>query len=269
MTTWRTGPLAITGADGQVGRALQARLSNGPNEVRPLGRGADLGEAFRDAEVVVHLAGTLLPRRPNTYKAANLDTVLATVAALEGSTVERVVFLSFITADPRSSNAYLHFKGAAEHALRSCGVGVVIFRADHIFGPPAEPGPTASAFLAKEGKVRVLGSGTQRLAPIYRDDVVEAIAHSALDSTTPAGTYTLAGPETMTAAEFARQLNPPPLDVRSTPPWLAKLLALVVPSLSRPLVEVMLSDTVTDGDPAATAETFGVVLHRVAEIWSR
>src|SRR6266496_6845317 len=83
----------------------------------------------------------------------------------------------FLTARLDASNSYLRYKAEAEEALRSCGVPAVIFRCDHIYGPPSQPGPTASAFVAKSGRVVVLGRGTQKLAPLYRDDVVEAILH--------------------------------------------------------------------------------------------
>jgi uncharacterized protein YbjT (DUF2867 family) len=74
--------VAVTGASGQVATALRRRVDQLTNEVRPLGRGDDLAAAFGDADAVVHLAGTLQPRKPNTYRAANLDTALATAAAL-------------------------------------------------------------------------------------------------------------------------------------------------------------------------------------------
>jgi len=178
---WRTAPVAVTGASGQVGTPLRRRLGQLANEVRPLGRDDDLAAEFGDADAVVHLAGTLQPRKPNTYRAANLDTALATAGALAHSQAQRVVFLSFLTARLDASNAYLRYKAQAEEALRSCGIPAVIFRCDHIYGPPSEPGPTASAFVAKSGKVILLGSGTQQLAPLYRDDVVEAILHAVLD----------------------------------------------------------------------------------------
>ena len=76
------------------------------------------------------------------------------------------------------------------------------------YGPPSEPGRTASAFVAKSGKVTLLGSGTQQLAPLYRDDVVEAILHAALDPETPTGTFEFAGPDTMTA-EASRAWSTP------------------------------------------------------------
>ena len=166
---WRTGPVAITGADGQVGRTLQQYLTHFPNEVRALRRDDDWAAAFNDAEAVVHLAGALLPRRPNTYQAANAETVRRTVAALGGSSVQRVVFLSFITADRNSKNPYLRAKAEGEALLEATGVPVVIFRSDHIYGPPDDPGPTAVSFLASNGRpVNVLGRGAQRLAPSTR-----------------------------------------------------------------------------------------------------
>jgi hypothetical protein len=38
----------------------------------------------------------------------------------------------------------------------------------------------------------------------------------------------------MTAAQFAHQLNPGPVRVRSTPAWLARLLGRAVPGWRRP-----------------------------------
>jgi NADH dehydrogenase len=267
-TGWRRGPVAITGASGQVGTALRQRLAALPNEVRPLGRDDDLAAAFGDAAVVVHLAGTLQPRKPNTYVAANLDTVRSVVAALAGSSVQRIVFLSFTTADAQSANAYLQAKGRAEAALRECGIPLTVFRCNHIYGPPAQPGPTAAAFLAKRGAtVTVLGSGQQRLAPVHRDDVAEAITHAALDPSTPAGVFHLAGPETITAADFARRLNRGPVKVRPTPAPIARLLSRLRPALPAPLVDVMVADVVPPDDPQATAKRFGFALRRIEDTW--
>jgi uncharacterized protein YbjT (DUF2867 family) len=106
---WRSGPVAVTGANGQVGTSLIRRLEQLPNPVRPVGRHDDLAAAFSDADAVVHLAGTLQPHKPNTYRAANLDTALATAAALARSPAQRVIFLSFIGARIDSPNAYLRY----------------------------------------------------------------------------------------------------------------------------------------------------------------
>jgi Beta-lactamase len=143
------------------GRSL-ARLASGVAE-DPLGRGEarpGWSPGGRPVEVIIHLAGTLQPRKPTTYTAANLGTVQATLAALAGSWVQRVVFLSFPTADPRSPNPYLRAKAQAEAALRDSGIPTTILRCHHIYGPPKEPGPMARSLLAGNGRsVTVLGRG--------------------------------------------------------------------------------------------------------------
>lgn len=264
--TLRAGAIAITGAGGQVGTALRRRLAAFPNDVRPLGRGDDLAAAVREAEVVVHLAGTLRPESANTYVEANLRTVERTVAALEDSSVERVVFVSYLGADPASGNEYLRTKGLAEELLRGCGRDVVVFRCSHVYGPPEEPGPTAAAFLSKDGRpVSILGSGRQLVAPVFREDVAEAIVRAALDPATYHGRYDLTGPETMTVDEFVVALNGGHATLRHIRPRVARALARVVPGLPPALVEVMLADSV--GDRIRAPRAFGLELQRVADVY--
>jgi uncharacterized protein YbjT (DUF2867 family) len=267
---WLTGPVAITGADGQVGTALQKRLADLPNDVRPLGRGDDPAAAFRDAQAAVLLAGTLRPVRPNTYVAANLDTVVAATAALMGSAAERVVFLSYIDADPHSRNPYLRLKAEAEEWLEDTGIPTVIFRSTHILGTPDDPGPTAGSMLPKDGKpVSVLGPGMQRYAWVPRADAVEALVRAALDPSTPTGTFELAGPEAPTVDEFVRHVAGEGVRVRHIRPWAARLLGRLLPSLPSPLVDVMLRDSLAKGDPQKTADRFGFTLHGLFEVWPR
>ena len=260
-----TGPIAMTGASGQVGTALRRRLASFPNEVRPLGRDDDLHGAFREAVAVVHLAGTMRPRRSNTYVQANLRTVERTVAALEGSSVERVVFLSYVGADRSSPNTYLRTKAEAEELLHRSGRDTVIFRCTHIYGPPGEPGPTVSALLAPGGAAAwVLGSGRQRVAPICRDDVVEAIV-AALDPRTNHGRFDLPGPDELTMDEFVAIVNGGPVTLRHIPARLARTLAHAVPSLTPTLVDVMLADSLGEGTRAARA--FALERRRLTDIY--
>lgn len=267
-TQWRTGEVAITGASGQVGTLLQERIAERENRVVPLNRGDDWATGVRSAEIVVHLAGTLQPKGRNSYESANVDTTREVARAVEGSGAERIVFLSYVGADPASSNAYLRSKGAAESILEATGTPVTTFRCVHIYGPPDRPGPTAAAFQAKgPGPVSVPGTGKQRIAPLYIGDVVEAVLHAALDPATPAGTYELGGPDEMSMDAFVRALNGKGVRLVHLPPVVARGLAHVVPSLTPALMELMLADNVPATDPREVARQFRTDLHRFTDVW--
>ncbi len=265
MSSWLTGPVAITGADGHVGRRLQARLRDLPNDLRPLARDDDLASAVRNADAVILLAGTLAPRGDNTYEAANVDTVRRTLAALDGSTVRRVVFLSYPGADPASPNAYLRTKGEAEQLVLACGREAVVVRSTFIYGPPDDPGPSAVPFITGESKpVSVIGTGRQRYAPAYVDDVTEALTRFALDPHTPTGVYVLAGSDTLTVDEFADTLNGADIRERHLGRRVARVLAHVLPTLTPTMVDVLAADSLPDGSPLA-ADALSLDLHQLAD----
>ena len=264
-TTLLEGPIVITGASGQVGTALRRRLAAIANEVRALARADDPAPAVRDAAAVVHLAGTLRPERSSTYEQANLHTVERMVAALDGSSVERIVFLSYVRADRHSENAYLRAKGEAEELLRRCGRDCVAFRCTHIVGPPDDPGPMVSALLARRGHTAwVLGDGSQRVAPVYREDVVAAIV-AALDPRTYHGRFDLAGPEEMSMDDFVRIVNGDEVRLRHLPPLVARPLGRVTPGMTPELVDLLLSDSV--GEQVRADRAFGLDRRGVSDVY--
>lgn len=248
----RTGPIALTGATGHVGRAVRAHLDGLPNEVRALGRADDLPAAVRDAETVIHLAGTLAPAKGDTYASANLGTARAVAAAVQGSSVGRIVALSYVDADPDADNAYLRAKGMGELALADTGVPLLVVRCPWIFGPVSDPGPSFAPFLAHGGRpVTVIGKGDQRLAPVYVEDVAEALVRAAVEPEAPAGTYALAGPDEIDLDAMLELLNGAGVRERHVPPSIARLLAHLAPQLNPTLVEVLLADSLPHDPPLA------------------
>jgi len=260
------GPIVITGANGQVGMALRRRLAASPSEIRALTRHDVTEEAIRDAQAVVHLAGTLLPGRQSTYEQANRATVGETVSALAGSAVERVVFLSYVRADPQSENAYLRAKGEAEELLYRSGRDCVVFRCTHIFGPPDDPGPILAALRARRGRsVWAPGAGNQRVAPVYREDVVDAIV-AALDPSTYHGRFDLPGPEEMTMDDLTRMVNADDIRLRHLPPRIARTLSRAAPGTTPELVEVMLADSL--GEQRRVDRVFGLERRGVSDVYT-
>lgn len=247
----------ITGASGHVGGFLRRRFESMPNEVRPVGREDDDLGAFEGAKAVIHLAGTLQPTRGNRYEHANVDTVSRTLEALDRKSTKRIVFLSHIGADPSSRNDLLRTKGEAEDLLRASGCDAVILRSALIYGPPDDPGPSALRFVAREGRpVNVIGTGAQRCAPVYVEDVVDALVRAALDLKTPVGTFALAGPDVLTVDEFVDLMNSAPVREHHRHPLVARIVSHLAPTLTPALVDVLLSDSLPDGPRAA--EAFGL-----------
>ena len=248
------GPVAITGAGGHVGGVLSRRLAELPNELRALGRRDDMANALRDADAVVHLAGTLQPLKGNSYEQANVETVRKTIAASAGSSVKRIVFVSYVGADPASANAYLRTKGEAESLITGAGREAAVVRSTFIYGPPDDPGPSTAPFIAHSRKpITLLGSGAQRYAPVFVGDVAEALMRAALDPSAPTGTFALAGPDTLTVDEFAAVVNGGAVKVRHLQGRIARVLAHMLPSLTPALVEVMAADSLPDTTLAADA----------------
>jgi uncharacterized protein YbjT (DUF2867 family) len=267
MVIGMAGPIAITGASGQVGALLQERLAESQGRVVPLNRDGDWATPIRDAEVVVHLAGTLQPKGKDTYESANVATTEVVAAAARGSSVRRIVFLSYVGAAADSPNAYLRAKAEAEKTLIDSGVPTIIFRCLHIYGPPERPGPTAGAFLAKGRRsVPVPGTGRQRIAPLYVGDVASAVM-AATRPETPTGIFELGGPEEMTMDQFVRGLNGGETRIRHLPAPLARMLARLSPSLTPALMDLLLFDNVTSSDPNHVADQFGISLHRFDDVW--
>jgi NAD(P)-dependent dehydrogenase (short-subunit alcohol dehydrogenase family) len=154
--------IVITGANGVVGTALIRHLHAGAPLgtvrlralVRSLARaqslpelGAEiivvdyrrpetLREAVAGADVVVHLAGALLPRRGESLLQANVDATRALVEAAASVGVKTCVYLSFPGADPVSKNQYL---GSAGRLCRCHLAGADDPRATKRSGAAAPP----------------------------------------------------------------------------------------------------------------------------------
>jgi len=275
------GTAVITGADGQVGRALlqslqrtqvqtialtrktaelpASRLVSGPLDA------ASAVAAIKEADYVVHLAGVLRPVGKNSYQAANVETAEAVASAVKDGKAKHVLFLSYVGASEGSKNLYLRTKAMAERILAASGKEVVVFRCSHIIGSPDAPGPTALAMLAKPGKgVTVLGNGRQVVAPVYLGDVVSALL-SAMRGGSP-GIYDLTGPEQISLDDLVRLLNRnPQIPITHIPDWMARLIGVFVPALPSPMVDVLLHDSV--GDPSRAVAIFGLELTSLRTIW--
>ena len=265
MTQTIVEPVVITGASGQVGRALISELQRHGVKPQALVRqpaGLSHCKEYRDwmsspeaehvlasAGTVIHLAGNLKPANGD-YNSANVKTTERVAKSISAACCRRLVFLSFHGATTKSKNPYLTSKAQAENILLSTGLPTTILRSSHIIGPPMHPGPTAKALIAgPSGMVPVLGDGSQCWAPVALKDVIAAImAALALEHKCQ---LELQGPEVMKLNELITILNPQKRLYRlHIPAPLAHLLRFT--GMPEALIEVMLSDCFVDSKDIAT-----------------
>jgi NADH dehydrogenase len=255
--------IVITGANGAVGTALIRYFSTGaplgavhlralvrsPTGARSLhALGAEViivdyrqPEALRGAvagaDVAVHLAGALLPRRGETLLQANVETTRALVEAATAAGVKTLVYLSFPGADPVSPNQYLRTKGMAEVVMQQAGCAGAIFRVPMILGPDS---PTAVQLrrMASAPLLPLVSGGAVRLQPIAEADVLAAIAWAIAAAPRPLRVLNLVGPETLTYAELLRRVcarlekRPRVLRIPKAAVWLSACCAgVLVPML--------------------------------------
>jgi len=284
--------IVITGANGAVGTALIRYFSEGApmgsGHLRALVRspagaralhalGAEVimvdyrqPEALRGAvvgaDVAVHLAGALLPRRGETLLQANVETTRALVEAVTSAGVKTFVYLSFPGADPASPNQYLRAKGMAEALIQQAGCAGAIFRVPMILGPDS-PAAVQLCRIASAPLLPLVNGGAVRLQPIAQADVLAAIAWAIAAAPRPLRVLNLVGPETLTYAELLHRVchrlgkRPRVLRIPKGAAWLsACFVGALVPSLgwNRSVFDILFHEHLAD--PAQVCATLPFTL---------
>jgi nucleoside-diphosphate-sugar epimerase len=258
-------PIVVNGSTSWLGDALAARLARCPMEIRLVDDGDDLSAACDGASCIVHLDAPPRRERVDDRAKATFDSVLRVTGAVEGSTVERIIYVSTAGASEESPFDLLRAKAEAEACLQSLGRDSVIFRCTHIFGPPDDPGEVIAALLAdSRGRVAVVGSGRQRVAPVYREDVLDAIV-GALDPRTYHGRFDLPGPESMTMDQLARVVNGDKVAIRHLPARAQRIVARRS-GLDADLFDLMALDSL--GEQTRADRTFGLERRGVSQVYA-
>ncbi|MDF1615233.1 NAD-dependent epimerase/dehydratase family protein [Desulfurivibrio dismutans] len=209
--------LAVTGADGFIGRALVARLQADGRLLRELrrraddGRGVAVGDigpatdwsaALQEVKTVVHLAGLAHGRQGKggdpeaAFMAVNAAGTenLARQAARAG--VRRLVYVSSIgvlgnssgarpfTADspPAPVGPYARSKWLGEQAVcrvaaEFAGFETVIVRPPLVYGPGAPGNFARLVALVRRGIPLPLGAVNNLRSLVARDNLVDLLAH--------------------------------------------------------------------------------------------
>lgn len=174
-------------------RALGAKVA-----VVPVEEPDELIEILPRVHTIVHLVGGVNQPSDDEILAANHGSALAAVAAAKEAGTRRVILLSVAGASVAHEHPFLRAKGLAEEVVVQSGLEHAVLRSSHAYGLG---GLWFAATVIGADHGVVGGDGTQRCAPVLAADVAQVVA--AIDDRRDpvGGTWSLGGPEELTADE--------------------------------------------------------------------
>jgi uncharacterized protein YbjT (DUF2867 family) len=220
----------VTGGTGFIGpkvvHALRARELPVRALVRERRRGAKLAAlgvdlfegdvtdpgslraAIAGCDVVVHLVA-IIRGRPADFERVMAQGTRHLVAAAREEGVRRLVLTSALGLDERTKDAvpYYRAKWAMEQAVQESGLEHVIFRPSFVFGRDGGVLPTFVRMARFLPVTPIVGPGTQRLQPIWVDDLAEYFAEGVTRPEAANRTFELGGPDAPTWNEFWERLK--------------------------------------------------------------
>src|SRR5262249_43539158 len=120
--------------------------------------------------------------------------------------VERLVHISAIGADPRSTSAYARTKAAGEQAVHDAFPPATILRPSIVVGPEDDFFNRFASLAMMSPFVPLIGGGETRFQPVYVGDVASAAVRVLDDPATAGRTYELGGPKVYTFRQLMELL---------------------------------------------------------------
>jgi NADH dehydrogenase len=216
---------------------------------------AALERLVRGRDAVVNLVGILHGSEADFDRVhVQLPRRLANACAL--ASVNRVVHVSALGADPQAPSRYLRSKAAGEAALATKALDLTVLRPSVVFGD-GDRFLTLFARLQAIFPVMPLAGAEARFQPVWVDDLASAVVRCLDDRTTLGETIECAGPDVMTLEQLVRlagRVSGHPRPILRLPDALGRLQAGVFellpgePLLSRDNLDSMRVPSVPTGE---------------------
>jgi uncharacterized protein YbjT (DUF2867 family) len=199
---------------------------------------ASLRIACDGIDAVVHLVA-IIKGRPQDFERVMVEGTRNLVAAAQSAGVRRFVLVSALGLDERTKDAVPYFaaKWEMESSVREAGLEYVILRPSFVFGRDGGVLPTFVRLARFSPVTPIIGPGTQRLQPIWVEDLAQYYARALTDPTAANRTFELGGPDAVTWNEFWQRLK--------------RVLGVRRPSVHVPFGAMRAQATVTERLPGA------------------
>ncbi|HKS79751.1 MAG TPA: NAD(P)H-binding protein [Gaiellaceae bacterium] len=199
---------------------------------------ASLQAACEGVDAVIHLVA-IIKGAPADFERVMAEGTRNVVVAAQAAGVRRFVLASALGLDERTKDAVPYFaaKWEMERAVRESGLEHVIFRPSFVFGREGGVLPTFVRLARLAPVTPIIGPGTQRLQPIWVEDLAEYYARALVEPAAANRTFDLGGPEAVSWNEFWERLK--------------RVLGVRRPSLHVPFGAMRLQATLTERLPGA------------------
>jgi uncharacterized protein YbjT (DUF2867 family) len=222
--------ILITGGTGFIGPKIVHKLRAEGREVRCLVRDrakarqleswgcelvegdvtdrSSLASAVAGCDTVIHLVA-IISGRPRDFERVMEQATRDLVDVSKAAGARRFILMSALgaTEATRDLVPYYHAKWEMERAVRESRLEHVIFRPSFVFGADGGALQQFTRIARLSPVTPIVGSGRQRLQPIWVEDVAAYFAAS-IDKTQAANrTFEIGGPDIVTWNELWRRLK--------------------------------------------------------------
>ena len=169
---------------------------------------AALVRAADGVETVVHLVA-IRQGKPEAFQRVMVGGTRNLLAAAGSAGVGRFVHMSALGTSEQTKDLvpYYGAKWETEQLVRSAGIPHVIFRPSFVFGPDGGILPTFAKLAKLTPVTPIIGSGRQRIQPIWADDVASYFGEAVERADVAERTYELGGPDVVAWNEFWARLK--------------------------------------------------------------
>ena len=169
---------------------------------------ASLRRAVDGCQTVVHLVA-IRQGREEEFQGVMVDGTRALLAAAKDAGVARLVQMSALGTSEQTKDLvpYYGAKWEMEELVRTSGIPYLIFRPSFIFGGDGGILPTFIKLARLSPVTPIIGSGRQRIQPIWADDVATYFAEGVTRADVTGRLFELGGPDAVTWNEFWARLK--------------------------------------------------------------